>query len=243
MQDPLQFYESEKQTFEKELSSLKKKLATSSTIRLIVFLAITLGIYFFFFISNLAIIITLVGIVLFLFLVSKHSDLKKKRDLIKSLIKINKTEIRVLNRDYFDLDDGSEFIDPLHFYSYDIDLFGKGSFFQYCNRTVTNEGKKKFVESLLKNNITNIENKQESIKELAQMPKWRQQFSAVASLAKAEYSAKLIINWIHSYKSTFPDFLSFLTIGFSLISVLITVLVSFSIINFQALVIWFFIGL
>ena len=243
MQDPLQFYESEKQTFEKELSSLKKKLAKSSTIRLIVFLAITLGIYFFFFISNLAIIITLVGIVLFLFLVSKHSDLKKKRDLIKSLIRINKTEIRVLNRDYFDLDDGSEFIDPLHFYSYDIDLFGKGSFFQYCNRTVTNEGKKKFVESLLKNNITNIENKQESIKELAQMPKWRQQFSAVASLAKAEYSAKLIINWIHSYKSTFPDFLSFLTIGFSLISVLIIVLVSFSIINFQALVIWFFIGL
>jgi len=243
MQNPLQFYEFEKQIFEKELSSLKKKLATSSTIRLIVFLATSLGVYFYFDIPYLAIIIALVGFILFFLLVSKHSDLKKKRDLTKTLIKINKTEIRVLNRDYFDLDDGSEFIDPQHFYSYDIDLFGKGSFFQYCNRTVTKEGKKKFVKALLENDISNIENKQESIKELAKIPKWRQQFSAVSSLAKVEYSAKLIVNWIQNYKPSLPDFLSFVTIGFSLISVLIIVLVSFSIINFQALVIWFFIGL
>ena len=95
----------------------------------------------------------------------------------------------------------------------------------------------------MKNNIFNIENKQESIKELAQMPKWRQQFSAVAGLAKAQYSSKLIANWIHGYKSTFPKTLSVLSIGFSLISLLILVLVSLSIINIQVLIIWFFIGL
>ena len=51
--------------------------------------------------------------------------------------------MNVLKRDYLNLDDGSEFLNPKHFYSYDIDLFGKGSFFQYCNRTATVEGKYK----------------------------------------------------------------------------------------------------
>ena len=75
------------------------------------------------------------GFVLFLYLVSRHTDLQYKRDLVVKLIDINTTEIKVLNRDYLSLDEGSEFIDPTHAYSYDIDLFGRGSFFQYINRT------------------------------------------------------------------------------------------------------------
>jgi len=243
MQNPLQFYKSEKLFFEKDLSSLKKKLATSSTIRLIIFLASVFGIYFFFQNTNIVIGITITGIILFLYLIVKHTNLQLKRDLTKALIKINKTEIHVQNRDYFDLDDGSEFIDPKHLYSYDIDLFGKGSFFQYCNRTATNEGKKKLVKILLENDISSIKSKQESIKELAQKPKWRQQFSAVASLAKVQYPAKLIADWIHNYKSAFPKFLAFLPLVFSLISLSIIVLIGLNIMNFQAIVIWFFIGL
>ncbi len=243
MQNPLEFYKSEKQFFEKELSSLKKKLATSSTIRLIVFLAISFGIYFFFKNTNIVIGIAIIGITLFLYLIIKHTDLQLKRDLTKALLKINETEIQVQNRDYFNLDDGYEFIDPKHPYSYDIDLFGKGSFFQYCNRTTTYEGKKKLVKTLLENDISNISYKQESIKELAQKPKWRQQFSAVASLAKVQYSAKLIATWIHNYKSTFPKFLAFLPLIFSLISLSIIALIGLNILSFQAIVIWFFIGL
>jgi len=243
MQNPLEFYKSEKQFFEKQLSSIKKKLATYSTIRLIVFLATVFGIYFFFKNTNVVIGIAITGIVLFLYLVVKHTDFQHKRDLTKALIKINKIEINAQNRDYFDLDDGSEFIDPKHLYSYDIDLFGKGSFFQYCNRTTTNEGKKKFVKTLLENDVSNIEYKQESIKELSQKPKWRQQFSAVTSLSKVQYSAKLIAVWIHNYKSVFPKILSFLPLIFSLISLSIIILIGLNIINFQVIVIWFFIGL
>ncbi|NOQ91742.1 MAG: DNA mismatch repair protein MutS, partial [Flavobacteriaceae bacterium] len=243
MQNPLEFYESEKLFFEKELSSLKKKLATSSTIRLIVFLATAFGIYFFFQNTNILVGIIIIGITFFLYLIVKHTDLQLKRDLIKALIKINKTEIQIQNRDYFDLDDGSEFIDPKHLYSYDIDLFGKGSFFQYCNRTTTNEGKKKLVKTLLENDISSIKSKQESIKELSQKPKWRQQFSAVASLSKVQYSAKLIVAWIHNYEFAFPKFLAFFPLIFLLISMSIIILIGLNIINFQAIVIWFFIGL
>ena len=243
MQNPLEFYKTEKQFFEQELSSLKKKLATSSTIRLIVFLTTIFGIYFFFQNTNIVIGIAFTGIIIFLYLIVKHTDLQHKRDLTKNLIKINKIEINVLNRDYFSLDDGKEFIDSTHFYSYDIDLFGRGSFFQYINRTVTNEGKKKLAQNLTENKILAIENKQKVIKELSQIPKWRQQFSAIASLVNVQHSAKEIAGWIHNYKSTFPKFLSFLPIVFSIISLFIIVLSSLQIINTQLLIIWFFIGL
>ncbi len=243
MQKPIEFYKSEKQNFEKELSSLKKKLTTYSTLRLLLFLGVAAGVYFFFGNSKLILIVLLIGIPLFLYLVSKHSDLKEKRDLLKKLIQINKTEISVLSGDYFFLEEGEEFIDPSHFYSYDIDLFGRGSFFQYCNRTVTREGKKALANILTKNEITNIKKKQEGIKELSQKPKWRQYFSALASLVKVQHSAKEIIHWIHQYKAVFPKFTSYLPIVFSVISIVFILLVSFELASGQLLIIWFFIGL
>ena len=243
MQNPLEFYKSEKEVCEKELSAVRKKLATSSTLRLIVFLSTTLGIYLFFGYTNVVMVIATIGILLFLYLVSKHTDLQQKKDFVKALIEINNSEIRVLNGDYFNLDSGSEFINATHYYSYDIDLFGRGSFFQYLNRTTTNEGKKKLSEILTKNMTSSIEYKQAGIKELAQMPKWRQQFSALASLTKVQYSARSIIKWIHNYETIFPKFLSHLPTIFSIFSSLIIILVLLNQLNFQFLVVWFFIGI
>ena len=243
MQDPLQFYKTQKQHFEHEFSALKKKLARSSTIRLLVFIGTVFSIYFFFGEIKIVIPIAATGFFLFLYLIIKHTNLQHKRDLKKALIKINKTEINVLNGDYFSLDDGKAFIDPTHSYSNDIDLFGKGSFFQYCNRTVTQEGASKLVKVLIENDISNINAKQESIKELSNMPKWRQQFSAIASLVKVQYSARIIVDWIHNYKVVFPQYLLFLPLVFSVISFLLIILSSFQFISSQILLVWFFVGL
>jgi len=243
MQDPFEFYKTEKQFFEKELSSLKKKLVTSSTLRLLVFLSTIFGIYFFFGNINIVLPFTVIGMILFIYLVSRHTNLQYERDLKRKLIEINVIEINALNREYLSLDEGNEFIDSTHFYSYDIDLFGRGSFFQYINRTVTYEGKKKLAKTLIENNISIIETKQEAIKELARIPKWRQQFSAIASLVKVQHPAKVIVDWIHNYKPVFPRFLSFLPIVFSVISLLMIVLVSLQIINVQFIIVWLFIGL
>ena len=243
MQKPLQFYKSEVNFFQQQLSSIKRKLAVFSTMRLFVFLGTAFGIYFIFGNTQLAILVAIIGISAFLYLVSKYSDLQGNRDLCKKLIDINETEIKVLNNDYFALDEGKEFINTNHFYSYDIDLFGRGSFFQYCNRTVTNEGKKELANILTNNDISAIERKQEGNIELSKSPKWRQQFSAIASLVKLQHSAKDIVSWIHNYKSVFPKFLSYLPVIFSIISLLLMVFASFQIVNSQVLIVWFFIGL
>ncbi len=243
MGSPLEFYISEKITFENKVKNLKRKLALSSTLRLIVFLIAVFGIYFFFGTIKIVIFIIVIWIISFIYLILKHSNLQNKNNLFNALIEINKTEIQVLNRDYFSLNGGNEFIDSTHPFSYDIDLFGKGSFFQYCNRTVTNEGKQEFVKRLINNDIETIVERQNAIKELSKKTKWRQQFSALASLVKVEHPAKEIVCWIHNYKSVFPKFIAFLPKVFSVVSIVLIILSGMQIIAEQILLLWFFIGL
>ncbi len=243
MQKPLEFYTTQKLHFEEELILLKKKLAMSSILRLTVFLSVVLSTYIFSEIIKLVISVVVLGAILFVYLLFRHFKLQNKSNLNKALLEINKTELKVLNRDYFLLNEGNEFINPAHAFSYDIDLFGKGSFFQYCNRTATNEGRQKFVNLLLNNNISNIKEKQSAINELSQQPKWRQQFSALASLVKVEHPAKEIVNWIHNYNTVFPKFIVFLPKVFSIISLVLVTLLIFQIIPEQLLLIWFLFGL
>lgn len=243
MQKPLDFYTTQKLHFEKELILLKKKLAMSSILRLSVFLSTVLSAYVFFEVIKLVILIIVLGVILFVYLLFRHFKLQNKSNLNKALLEINKTELKVLNRDYFLLNEGNEFINPEHTFSYDIDLFGKGSFFQYSNRTVTNEGKQKFVDVLLNNNISNIKEKQNAIKELSQQPKWRQHFSALASLVKVDHPANEIVNWIRNYTSAFSKVIVFLPKVFSAISLTLITLFSLQIIPQQILLVWFLFGL
>jgi len=243
MQHPHQFYKVQKNIFEQESIQLKKKLSVSSLLRLFTFLGSILGVYFFFGNTSLMLVTIGIGVVVFIFLVVKHSNLQYCYKLNKALISINKTELKVLKRDYLNLNDGSEFINPKHFYSYDIDLFGRGSFFQYCNRTVTIEGKNKLFLELTSNSILNIEEKQLGIKELSQKSIWRQRFTAIASLVKVEHPAKEIVQWIHTYTSVFPKFLSYLPLIFSTISLALVTLLILQLIPEVILLFWLFIGL
>jgi len=243
MQHPLEFYTSEKERFEQELSEIKKRLTTSSLVRLTVFLAIVFGMYFFFGNTQIMTVIGILGFALFLYLVSRHTNLQYKKDVSKTLLNINLNEISVLQGDYHSLDEGTQFIDPNHFYSYDIDLFGRGSLFQYINRTATEEGKIELANRLTANTITDIEANQEAIHELAEKPKWRQHFSAIASLVKVQHPAKNIVDWIHNYKPVFSKLVTYLPLVFSIISIALIALVSLRYINFNILVVWFFIGL
>ena len=243
MQDPQEFYNNQRGVFEQKSIQLKKKLTISSLVRFITFSAIILGVYLFFGNISAMLLVVGVGIIVFVYLVLKHSDFQYNFDLNKTLIAINQTELNVLKRDYLNLDDGSEFLNPKHFYSYDIDLFGKGSFFQYCNRTVTVEGKNELFSELTSNTISAINEKQSGIKELSDKPLWRQHFSAIASLVKVEHPAKEIINWIHNYKAVFPTYFKFLPAVFSLLSLALIVALGFQLIPEIVVLFWLLIGL
>ncbi len=241
--NPKSFYQTQKQNFEQELSKIKKQLLTSSLLRLLVFGLIAFGIYYFFGNSKIIMPIIFGGITVFLFLISKHTNLVHKKQKLQALIHINKTEIDVINNDKSALDFGSEYQNSAHEFSYDIDLFGNNSFFQYINRTATKSGKDKLAETLTENKITNIETKQKALKELSEKPKWRQNFSATASLVHVETNADAILKWLTNYKSFSPKLLAFLPSIFFVISVSLFVLNYFAYLPFKAIIIWFFIGL
>jgi len=243
MQNPLQFYKTEKQSFEGELAKIKQKLTVSSILRLLVFALIAFGIYYF--LGNAKVItpIILIGIAIFLFLVSKHTDLQHKKKKLQALIKINTNEINVFNNDKSHLDFGDEYKNALHEFSVDIDLFGRNSFFQYLNRTSTKSGKDRLATFLTANDVNAIEEKQHALKELAKKPKWRQDFSATASLVNVENEATTIIKWLQNHQNFLPKMMRFLPTVFFIISLVLFGLNYFEFIPFKFIVIWFFVGL
>ena len=243
MKKLVHFYTEEKQRLETELKATKNKLANLSILRLIVFVLTSVGIYFLFDTLRVVGVIGAVGVIVFGILLIKYLDAKESKKLLITKIKINETEIRVLEGNFSFLKTGEEFIDPTHVYSNDIDLFGRGSFFQYINRTSTQQGAKELAKTITENHILSIDKKQEVLKELSQKVAWRQHFSALASLVTTRYSTKEILDFIQNYSTVFSLIVSKLPIVFSLVSIVLIALVSFAIIPFSILILWVFIGL
>ncbi len=243
MKNPKNFYLQHKNELEKEVSILKKKLINLGIFRFAVFLVTCFLVYLTFGQYPDVFIIAILGTLLFSFLVVKYIDLKRKKDLVDAKVKINNIEIKVLNRDFHQLDAGEEFVNTGHFYSNDIDLFGIGSFFQYLNRTSTIKGKTELANLLTENKIEDIADKQEAIQELSAKVKWRQHFSALANLVTVKSKTSFITEWFLNYTSVFPKFLSTFQIIFSIISLIIISLVFLGFVPFNYMLGWFFFGL
>lgn len=243
MQNPESFYQGRLKYNQDKAKDLFKKMSLLSVLRLIVFVLTSFGIYMAFGQWKIAAGISVLGVVIFLFLLSKYTDIKAQRALHKRLIAINEEELKIASGDFYDRATGSEFEDPKHFYSLDIDLFGKGSFYQFINRTTIKEGTQKLVSCLLANDITDIEKRQLAIKELATKPKWRQDYSAIAQGVEVEHSAKHIIDWLKNYKPFLNKQLLWLTSFFSLASIALIVLGSTGILSIELVGYWLLLGL
>ena len=243
MESPIIFYTNQREKHQLETKALQRKLIGLSTLRLVVFLITVVAIYFTFNQWQIALIIGIVGLAIFLFLLSKYTDVKYQRDLHKTLFQINVAELEIASGDFHSRDSGLEFQDPKHFYSLDIDLFGKGSFFQFINRTTINEGKNQLATALLANDMKHIEMRQNCIRELSEKPMWRQRFSAIASLIHVETPAKSIINWLQAHNSFLPKTISYIPMVFSLATVAVICLASFNVISLNYIGYWLLFGL
>ncbi|PRX55226.1 MutS-related protein [Flagellimonas meridianipacifica] len=243
MKDPRPFYENEIAKLKDTLVKQKQVLTQISLMRLLVFVGTCALLYLF---SKNAIWMWtsfVFGAGLFLFLLRSHADKRTIFELNKELKRINEEEIEVLKGNYLDRFDGKVFEEPSHFFSSDIDLFGRGSFFQYANRTGLKKGTDYLCNMLLSNSIDNIHRKQEAIQELSTMPKWVQRYTALGRLTKTELSSKTIINWLQTYVPFIPDKLKRVPAIFGFISVVFFTLVVLKIVNWWFLGIWFLLGL
>ncbi len=241
--NPIQFYKQEKETLEVDLLQAKKLLTRLALLRFLVFSLTGFGVYYTFNQIALCVSISVLGVTCFFMLLFSYLKVSEKKKLLIAKIEINKVELDALNGNVSSLDSGKRYINSNHAYSYDIDLFGEGSFYQYLNRTVTKGGSQKLADLLTENSIDSIEAKQEMISDLTQKVKWRQQFSSLASLVKVETSSSVIVDFISNYAFLFSKREKQLSQIFPVASLILIGLVSFQLLSFNFLTIWFFLGL
>jgi len=243
MSQPTRFYNAQIKAHKKTLAKVKSQLLISSILRLLIFLITGTAIYITFGNTPAVLIALLIGVVVFLVLVSRHTNLQYQRDYLKQLIAINEIELEVQNRNFSKLPSEAQYKDGSHEFSEDIDLFGDGSFFQYLNRTALQSGSDYLAYLFKENNIENVLAKQKAIKELSQLPEWRQQFSAVAALVTTETSATGVASWLKKHQSFVPKLFKTLPLLFTIISLLLNGVYIAGFIHGWVVVGWFLLGL
>lgn len=200
------FYTSRVESLSKELAELKQKSLQIAWVRLAVFVATALTIKQLWG-NDVPILLGtgIVGIGLFLYLLSLSANNKKKQANTQRLIELNKDEIEVLNHQYLHRENGEQFNHPAHAYSNDLDIFGKASLYQYINRCTSEQGKVLLAKHLLEAQPTSfIIQQQEAVKELSQKPLWMQQFSSFGWSNMLTASTQQRINaWLEEKQENF----------------------------------------
>ncbi len=189
MKSRKEFYEKRKVRYDKLVKKQEKVMSSISTMRFSIFFigaALTIFLYVKTY-KYLSISAFLVSLILFVFLVALHRKIKKNRNYAFTLKGINNNCIKRFTGEWKNfIDNGEEFKDDNHNYSSDLDIFGKGSLFQWINTANTYLGRKKLSNSLdnpLKS-IGEINKRQEAIKELSEKLKWRQRFESEGEVVK-----------------------------------------------------------
>jgi len=160
--------------------------------------------------------------VLFLYLVAVFNRCKGKRELLRKLRQLNEVELACLDHRYQDRPDGTEYMDLSHPWSHDLDLFGKGSLFQYLNRTSTPGGGRILagILTLEPGNAERIRDRQDILGDLKDRIDFRQYFTATGELLKEKPGDQGDLSrWTDStaFISRYP-WLFYLALGISLCS-------------------------
>jgi len=181
-----EFYRSKQETFNSKLKAVSRKIRLLAWYRLAVFLLIFVPFAGWGWNGWLTVLPSLFFLVIFFFLVKKNIQLEKQKKKFKTLKKITEDELLALEHQFNHFESGKEFLDPAHFNSYDLDLFGEDSVFQFINRTATLSGKQRLAGWLQTPPLdkTEIEQRQEAVRELSAIPNWRLHFLANGHLFK-----------------------------------------------------------
>ncbi|MHA7832469.1 MAG: MutS-related protein [Flagellimonas sp.] len=241
MTDLKGFYTNQRNIYLVEQQREKKKLSLLATLRLTIFVAFWLTIYLFWDATALVVVLPLL-IALFLYLIARFSNVKRHKKYLERLIDINNKELQILNRCFNDFPDGSEFLELDHPYAQDLDLFGRGSFYQYTNRTTLQQGREVFSNLLLDGYPKDIAKKQEAIQELTQLPEWRQHFSALASETQPKVSPDVVSDWLKNHERFMPKWAGIVPPIFGLLSILMIGLAFMGLVPESLVLFWYFLG-
>ena len=96
----------------------------------------------------------------------------------EALRSVYQKELAYLRGDFSSFGDGTQYIDPQHPYTFDMDIFGRDSLFNRLNRTITSGGSDRLAKELTTLGCENIRQLQEAIRELTEQKTLRSRFLA-----------------------------------------------------------------
>jgi hypothetical protein len=225
------FYDQRKSQFAKSFEEVSSSINVISNLRLFVAVMFLITLYFGFTNPPLLYFLIVIGLV-FVMLMRYHGKLFQEKTHLENLVKINDLELKALSGNRTGLDPGTEFINPHHPYSHDLDIFGEGSLFQFINRCNTRVGRKKMADRLAypllsKNDVVD---QQQAINELAEKFDFRQHFQAAGKEIEEEaQDRKQLADWL-----TIPSFIygktmfKFLLVALPLVSTVLLIGLFFS---------------
>lgn len=186
---------------EGQLQQVKKQIFRISMLRLALFIAGIAGLYFFFNQTTLLIICICLTFLPLFILVKIHNRFFIRKEWLETQARIIQEELQALSGDYSSFEDGKEYVNPEHPYSFDLDIFGRRSLFQSINRTCTFFGKVRLAE-WLQNHLhekTSIEKRQEMVREISEHTLFREQFRVAGLVHHGQSSdAEKIQAWSQS---------------------------------------------
>lgn len=116
------------QKTELELQNARKRIYYISLLRLILFVGAVANAIIFWSDGWLCLsAFAILPFILFIWLVKRHNFWFYRKDFLKKKIEINEQELRAMQYDFSDFDDGKEFVNPSHLYTLDLDVFGEHS--------------------------------------------------------------------------------------------------------------------
>ncbi len=195
------YYQSRTSDFTQQADSLQRKEDRLSMGRLISFLLIFILYFALYRYSHLlAILASVSSLVLFGRLIILYTQVERQKDYAKHLAEINTLELRALEGDNSQYEDGREFVDRDHPNSYDLDLFGHASVFQFINRTTSMPGAQLLAGWLSSPaEINEIKSRQDAVQELNPQIEWRQRFMTLGHFnRKTLNNPGELVSWTQS---------------------------------------------
>ncbi len=201
--NPFQYYSARTKEYSTQLARLARYFRFTAPARLLTFAGLVIsGLWFIKSKFDATFIWLSLGfLVLFVLAVILDLRLVRKQRILRARLKVNENELKFLQHQYSEFDDGSDLVATAPELSGDFDLFGPGSLFQYLNRCITGPGRTLLGKELTKGKRTSeeIKRKQETIKELSENPEFMEDFRSTGLQSNMESDEIIKLKeWLNS---------------------------------------------
>lgn len=175
------FYTEKERQLAGEIAQLKQKSRLFVAGQIVFFLLFLAFLVLYTLVSWGALPLVLSAVSLLLYALVRLMDVKNDAQVhrFSSLRKGYLHELSYLKGDFSCFDDGEQYVDAHHPFTFDLDVFGKDSLFQRINRTVTTGGSDWLAAQL--SSVANRSARAEAVDELAAMEPWRATFMALGA--------------------------------------------------------------